>query len=103
MVTIRTDGISANVAKSIVLEPPLTVCNLWFRGGTRKVLEWSEDMTCVCFLSTVDSSGTHYRAELFELEDKSLDHRRGIRWDSGIINQQEMYICYDCLCLMVLC
>ena len=36
------------------------------------------------------------------LGGQSLDHWRGVIWDPGIIGQQGICVCYDCLCLMAL-
>ena len=36
------------------------------------------------------------------LNDKGLDHWRGVVWDPGIVGQQCVYVCYDCLSLMAL-
>ena len=33
---------------------------------------------------------------------QSLDHWRGVIWNPGIEGQQDICVCYDCLCLMVL-
>ena len=34
------------------------------------------------------------------LDGQRLDHWRGVVWDPGIVGQQRLSICYDCLCLM---
>ena len=31
-----------------------------------------------------------------------LDHWRGIVWDPGIVDEQCLHVCYDCLCLTAL-
>ena len=36
------------------------------------------------------------------LDCTGLDHWRGIVWDPGIVGQQCLHVCYDCLCLMAL-
>ena len=36
------------------------------------------------------------------LDGQSLDHWRGAVWDPGIVGQQCLNVCYDCLCLMAL-
>ena len=55
------------------------------------------------FLSSADMKIRCYRAGSLELDDLSLDHRRGVMWNPDIVKQQDMYICYDCLRLIVLC
>ena len=34
------------------------------------------------------------------LDGKGLDHWKGIVWDPGIVGQQCLHVCCDCLCLM---
>ena len=34
---------------------------------------------------------------------RGLDHWKGVVWDPGIMGQQYLLVCYDCLCLMALC
>ena len=36
------------------------------------------------------------------LDGKGLGHWRGVVWDPGIVGQQCLHMCYDCLCLMAL-
>ena len=36
------------------------------------------------------------------LDGQSLDYWRGIVWEPGIVGQQCLHVCYDCLCLMAL-
>ena len=35
-------------------------------------------------------------------DGQGLDHWRGAVWDPGIVGQQCLHVCYDCLCLMAL-
>ena len=36
------------------------------------------------------------------LGGQGLDHWRGVIWDPGIVGQQCLHVCCDCLCLMAL-
>ena len=36
------------------------------------------------------------------LHGNGLDHWRGVVWGPGIVGQQFLHMCYDCLCLMAL-
>ena len=36
------------------------------------------------------------------LDRQGMDHWRGVVWDPGIVSQQCLHMCYDCLCLMAL-
>ena len=37
-----------------------------------------------------------------DVDGQCLDHWRGVAWNPGIVGQQHVVLCYDCLCLMAL-
>ena len=81
---------------------PLTVCNSQFRSDALDVTLLSEGMAWLCFLSSTDVKTGEVGAMSMDLGGQSMDHRRGVMWNPGIVGQQRAYVCYDCLCLMVL-
>ena len=61
-----------------------------------------EGMTWLCLLSSVDARTGENGAMSMELGGQSLDHWRGVIWDPVSVGQQSIFVCYDCLCLIVL-
>ena len=81
---------------------PLTVCNSRFRSGASDGTLLSEDMKWLCFLSSADEKTGEVGAMSMDLGGQSLDHWRGVACNPGIVGQQHVFLCYDCLCLMAL-
>ena len=81
---------------------PLTVCNSRFRSGASDGTLLSEGMTWLCFLSSADVKTGEVGAMSMDLGSQSLDHWQRVVWNPGIMGQQRVYLCYDCLCLMAL-
>ena len=80
----------------------MTVCNSQFWSGASDGTLLSEGMTWLCFLSSADVKTGEVGAMSMDLGGQSLDHWRGVIWNPGIVRQQRVYLCYDCLCLMAL-
>ena len=59
-------------------------------------------MTWRCFLSSADEKTGEVGVMSMDLGGQSLDHWRGVAWNPGIVGQQCVFLCYDCLCLMAL-
>ena len=80
---------------------PLTVCDLQFRSGASHMTEFREGMTWLCLLSSTDAKAGHIGTSSMKLGGQSLDHWCGVIWNPGIVGQQDICVCYDCLCLIV--
>ena len=79
------------------------MCNLRIQRDASDV-RWSRgDMTWLCLLSSVDAGTVEDSLMSMRLGGQTLDHWRGVIWDPGIVGQQGICVCYDCLCLMALC
>ena len=102
MLAIKTDVISRNERTVGVSGLSLPVCNLQFRSGASNMTLSREGMTWICLLSSTDARTEENGAMSMELGGQSLDHWRGVIWDPGIVRQQSICVCYDCLCLMTL-
>ena len=72
MLALNSEVVCENEQMVGVWGFPLTVCNSQFRSGAL-------DVTLL-----------------------TVDHWRGVIWNPGIVGQQRVYVCYDCLCLMAL-
>ena len=56
----------------------------------------------LCLLYSASSGSAQDNSVAARLDCTGLDHWRGIVWDPGIVGQQCLHVCYDCLCLMAL-
>ena len=54
------------------------------------------------FLSSADEKTGEVGAMSMDFGGQSLDHWRGVAWNPGIVEQQRVLLCYECLCLMAL-
>ena len=61
-----------------------------------------DGMAWLCLLSSADAGTAENSAMSMGLGGQSLDHWRGVIWDPGIVGQQSICVCCDCLCLMAL-
>ena len=102
MLALNSEVVCVNERTVAVWGLPLTVCNSQFRRGASDGTLLSEGMTWLCFLSSADVKTGEVGAMSMDLGGQSLDHWRGVVWNPGIMGQQRVYLCYDCLCLMVL-
>ena len=61
------------------------------------------DEEWLCLLYSASSGSVGDISVAVGLDCKGLDHWRGIVWDPGIVGKRCLHVCYDCLCLIVLC
>ena len=78
------------------------MCNLRIQRDASDVRLSRGDMTWLRLLSSADAGTVEYCAMSTGLGGQSLDHWRGVIWDPGIVDQQGICVCYDCLCLITL-
>ena len=57
---------------------------------------------CLCLLYSASSGNARDDTIAIRLNDKGLYHWRGVVWDPGIVGQQCLYVCCECLYLMAL-
>ena len=79
---------------------PLTVCDLQSRSGASHVTESREGMRWLCLLSSADAKAGKIGTSSMKLGGQSLDHWRGV-WNPSIVGLQDIFVCYDYLCLLV--
>ena len=60
------------------------------------------DTKLLCLLYSADAGSVAHGTMARGLGGQGLDHWRGVVWDLGIVGQQCLHVCYDCLCLMAL-
>ena len=69
----------------------------------RFIVEFShDDKEWVCLLYSAGAGSVDNGTVAIGLDGQSLDHWRGIVWDPGIVGQQCLHGCYDCLRLIAL-
>ena len=61
------------------------------------------DTEWLCLLHFASSGNAWNNSVAARVDCRGLDHWRGIVWDPGIMGQQCLLVCCDCLCLMALC
>ena len=85
-----------------VLVLSMEFCDLLIHSNTLVASIWQGNTECLCLLYS-DSSGNARDATIaIRLHDKGLDHWRGVVWNPGIVGQQYLHACCDCLYLMAL-
>ena len=85
----------ASVLSMEICDPPIysnTVDARISQGDT----EW------LCLLYSASSQSVRDDTIVIRLDGKGLDHWKGVVWDPGIVGQQCLHVCCDCLCLMAL-
>ena len=102
VLALNSEVVCENEQTNGVWRLPLTVCNSQFRSGASDVTLLSEGMTWLGLLSSADVKTGEVGIMSMGLGDQGLDHWRGVIWNPGIVGQQRVYLCYDCLCLMAL-
>ena len=102
VLTITEDIIVRDEQTDGVLGLSLPMCNLRIQRDASDVRLSHGDMTWLCLLSSADAGTVEDRAMSMGLGGQSLDRWRGGIWDPGIIGQQDICVCYDCICLMAL-
>ena len=60
------------------------------------------DTEWLCLLYSANSGSAGDDTVAIRFDGNGLDHWRGVVWDPGIMGQQCLHVCYNCLCLMVL-
>ena len=75
---------------------PLIQSDTWDVRLSHGDTEW------FCLLYSAGSGSVGNETMAIRLDGQGLDHCRGVVWDPGIVGQQCVYVCYDCLCLMAL-
>ena len=61
------------------------------------------DTAWLCLLHFASPGKAWNNSVAARVDCRGLDHWRGFIWDPGIMGQQCLLVCYDCLCLMALC
>ena len=78
-----------------IWDPPI-------QGDTLDVRISHGDTEWLCLLYSASSGSARDDTMPIRLDGKGLDHWRGVVWDPGIVGQQCLHVCYDCLCLIAL-
>ena len=102
VLAFKKDVISRNGRTVGVSGLSLPVCNLRFRSGASNMTLSRDGMAWLCLLSSPDAGTGENGAMSMGLGGQSMDHRRGVIWDPGIVGKQSICVCYYCLCLMAL-
>ena len=63
--------------------------------------EFREGMTWLCLLSSTDARARNIETNSLNLGGQSLNYWCEVIWNPGIVGQQDICVCYDCICLMV--
>ena len=80
----------------------LEICDPSIHSDTLDVGISDGDREWLCLLYFTSSGSGWDNSVAARLDCTGLDHWRGIVWDPGIVGQQCLHVCYDCLCLMAL-
>ena len=99
---LNSEVVCENERMNGVWRLPLTVCNSQFRSGASDVTLLSEGMTWLSLLSSANVKTGEVGTMSMDLGGQGLGQWRGVIWNPGIVGQQCVYVCYDCLCLMAL-
>ena len=80
----------------------LEICDPSVHSDTLDVGISDGDTEWLCLLYFASSGSAWDNSVAARLDCKGLDHWRGVVWDPGIVGQQCLPVCHDCLCLMAL-
>ena len=80
----------------------MEICDPPIHSDTLDVRISHGDMEWLCLLYSASSGSAGANTVATRLDDKGLDHWRGVVWDLGIVGQQCLDVYYDCLCLIAL-
>ena len=80
----------------------LPICGLLIHRGTSDMGLSHGDTRWFCLLSSAAAGSVKDGSLTIGLDGQGLDHWRGVVWDPGIVGQQCLHVCYDCLCWMTL-
>ena len=68
------------------------MCNLRIQCGASNMTKLTHgDVSWLCLLSSADAGTAEDSAISMGLGGQSLDHWRGVIWDTGIVGQQSIY------------
>ena len=99
---IKDKLISQDIQMDEVSVLPWPICDPLIHRGTSDMGLSQGDTEWFCLLSSADVGSVDSGTMARRLSGQGLDHWRGVIWDPGIVGQQGLYMCYDCLCLMAL-
>ena len=85
----------ASVLSMDICDPPIHSNTL-----NARISQGDTDWLCLLYPASSRSARDDTRA--ISLDGKGLDHWNGVVWDPGIVGQQCLHVCCDCLCLMAL-
>ena len=81
---------------------PWPICDPPIHIGTWDMELSHGDTEWVCLLYSAGAESVDNGTVVIGLDGQRLHHWRGVVWDPGIVGQQGLSVCYDCLCLMAL-
>ena len=85
-----------------VLVLSMEICDRLIHSNTLDARISQDDAEWLCLLYSASSGSARDDTIAIILDDKGLDHWRGVVWDPGIVGQQCLHACCDCLYLMAL-
>ena len=80
----------------------MEICDPPIHSNTLDAIISQGDTEWLCLLYSASSGSARDDTITIRLAGKGLDHWRGVVWDPGIVCQQCLHVCYDCLYLMAL-
>ena len=89
----RMDEVS--VFSGPICDPPIHI-------GTWDMKLLHGDTEWVCLLYSAGAGSVDNGTVAIGVDGQRLDHWCGVVWEPGIVGQQGLSVCYDCLCLMAL-
>ena len=99
---IKDKLISQDIRMDEVSVLPWPICDPPIYRGTSDMGLSQGDTKWFCLLSSADAGSVDNGTMVRRLGGQGLDHWRGVVWDPGIVGQQGLHVCYDCLCMMAL-
>ena len=81
---------------------PWPICDPPIHHGTSDNGLSQGDTKWFCLLYSADAGSVAHGTMVRGLGSQGLDYWRGVVWDPGIVGQQCIHVCYDCLRLMAL-
>ena len=80
----------------------LEICDPSVHSDALDIVISDGDTEWLCLLHFARSGNAWNNSVADRLGCRGLDHWRRVVWDPGIMGQQCLLVCYDCLCLMAL-
>ena len=80
----------------------IDICDPLFHSNTldARISQGNTEWLCLLYSAGLGSARDDFMA--IGLRGKGLDHWKGVVWDPGIVGQQCLHMCCDCLYLMAL-